>query len=77
MITWNTYYVETQRRQDEIDQATQDRLVQSVTVVCESRLTKLSIRMLDIVGSKLVQWGSQLQCRCAELSLTSSSKRAI
>ena len=76
MITWNTYYVETQRRHDEIDQATQDRLVQSVTVPCESRLTKLSIRTLDIVGSKLVQWGSQLQCRCAELSL-SSPKRAI
>ena len=76
MITWNTYYVETQKRQDEIDQATQDRLAQSVTVTHESRLTKLSIRMLDIVGSKLVQWGSQLQCRCAELSLT-SSKRAI
>jgi hypothetical protein len=76
MITGNTYYVETQRRQDEIDQAAHNRLVGSVTVPYESRLTKLSIRMLDIVGSKLVQWGSQLQCRCAELSLT-SSKRAV
>jgi len=76
MITWKTYYVEAQRRQDEIERAAQDRLVQSVTVACEKGLTKLSIRMLDIVGSKLVQWGSQLQCRCAELSL-SSPKRAI
>jgi len=76
MITWKTYYVETQRRQDEIDQAAHHRLVDSVTVDCETGLTKLSIRMLDIVGSKLVQWGSQLQCRCAELSL-SSPKRAI
>ncbi len=76
MFTWNTYYVETQRRQDEMDQAAHYRLVRSVTVDCETGLTKLSIRMLDIVGSKLVQWGSQLQCRCAELSLT-SSKRVI
>ena len=76
MITWKTYYVEDQRRQDEINQAAHHRLVQSVTVACESGFTKLSIKMLDIVGSKLVQWGSQLQCRCAELSLT-SPKRAI
>jgi len=76
MITWNNYYIETQRRQDEITQATQHNYAKSVEAPCESRLTKLSIRMLDIVGSKLVQWGSQLQCRCAELSL-SSSKRAI
>ena len=73
---WNTYYVETQRREDEIAQAMQDRYVRSVEEVCESRFTKLSIRMLDLVGSKLVQWGSQLQCRCAELAMT-SSKRAI
>ena len=76
MFTWNNYYVETQRRQDEIAQAAQDRYVRSVEEVCESRFTKLSIRMLDMVGSKLVEWGSQLQCRCAELAMT-SSKRAI
>lgn len=76
MFTWNTYYVENQRRQDEIAKAMQDRYVRSVAEVCESRMTNLSIRMLDIVGSKLVEWGSQLQCRCAELAMT-SSKRAI
>jgi len=76
MFTWNDYYVETQRRQDEIAHAAQDRYVRSVEEVCESRFTKLSIRMLDVVGSKLVEWGSQLQCRCAELAMT-SSKRAI
>jgi len=76
MFTWKDYYVETQRRQDEIAQATQDRYVRSIDGVCESRFTKLSIRILDLVGSKLVQWGSQLQCRCAELAMT-SSKRAI
>jgi len=76
MLTWNTYYVETKRREDEIAQVLQDRYVRSVEEVCESRITKLSIRMLDAVGSKLVEWGSQLQCRCAELAMT-SSKRAI
>ena len=76
MFTWKDYYVETQRRQDEIAHAMQDRHIRSVEEVCESRFTKLSIRMLDMVGSKLVEWGSQLQCRCAELAMT-SSKRAI
>jgi hypothetical protein len=76
MITWTTYYVEAQRRQDQMDRATQIRFIRSVEPACEKGITKLSIRMLDIVGSKLVQWGSQLQCRCAELSLT-SSKRAV
>ena len=76
MFTWKTYYVETQRRQDEIAKATQYRYVRSHTEVCESRFTKLSIRMLDLVGSKLVEWGSQMQCRCAELGMT-SSKRAV
>ena len=74
--TWNTYCVETQRREDEIDQAKQDRYIRSVEEACESRFTKLSIRILDMVGSKLVEWGSQLQCRCTELAMT-SSKRAI
>ena len=76
MITWNTYYVESQRRQDQMDRVMQILAIRSAESDCESGLTKLSIRMLEIVGSKLVQWGSQLQCRCAELSLT-SSKRAI
>jgi len=76
MFTSKDYYVETQRRQDEIAQAMQDRYVRSTAEVCESGITKLSIRMLDFVGSKFVEWGSQMQCRCAELTMT-SSKRAI
>ena len=76
MNAWNTYYMETQRRQNEAADAMRYSVIKSVEAACESGLTKLSIWMLDIVGSKLVQWGSQLQCRCAELSLT-SSKRAI
>lgn len=76
MFTWNQYYVETQRREDEIALAMQDRYIRSVAEVCESQFTKLSIRMLDLMGKKLVEWGSQLQCRCAELAMT-SSKRTI
>lgn len=76
MFTLDTYYIESQRRQQELDQAQQYRQMQSAQVVCESNFTKLSIRMLDAIGSKLVQWGSQLQCRCAEISLD-SSKRAV
>ncbi len=76
MFNWNYYYVETQRRQDEINLATQDRFIRSAAEVRESRFTKISIRVLDVVGSKLVAWGSQLQCRCAELAMT-TTKRAI
>lgn len=76
MFTWNTYYVETYRRNDQIAQAMQDRLVRSVTEDCEPRLMRMSIRMLDILGSKLVEWGSQLQCRCAELTMTRSNRAA-
>lgn len=76
MFTWNDYYVEKQRRDDGIAQAMQYRYVRSIAEVCESKFTQISIRLLDVVGSKMVEWGSQLQCRCAELAMT-SSKRAI
>jgi len=76
MITWKDYYSETQRRQDEIAQATQYRVVQSISEPCESNITKLSIRILDALETRLVQWGSQLQCRCAEMAM-SAPKRAI
>lgn len=76
MFTWKDYYTETQRRQDEIAQAAQYRLVQSVLEPRESNVTKLSIQMLDAVGSRLVQWGCLLQCRCTEMAM-SASKRTI
>ena len=74
MFTWNIYYNETLRRNDEIAIAKQERLIRSVTQQCESRLTRLSIRMLDFLGTKLVAWGSQLQCRCAELTMARSNR---
>jgi len=76
MITWKDYDYQRERRQDKIAQAMHYRMVQSATDNCESNVTKMSIRILDSVGSRLVQWGSQLQCRCAEMSM-SASKRAI
>jgi hypothetical protein len=76
MNIWNMYQIENLRRQEETERAALYRITQKPEAAYESRLTKISIRMLDIVGTKLVQWGSQLQCRRAELSLT-NSKRAI
>ncbi|MCJ7717414.1 MAG: hypothetical protein MUO54_12965 [Anaerolineales bacterium] len=76
MLTWKDYEYERERRQDKITQAMQYRMVQSATENCETTFTKISIRMLDAIGSRLVQWGNQLQCRCAEMDL-SASKRAI
>ena len=58
MNTWNNYYVESLRRQNEVKAAMQYNLIKSVEAACETVMTKLSIRMLDIVGSKLVQWGA-------------------
>jgi len=60
MLTWKDYDYERERRQDKIAQAKQYRMVQSATDNCESNFTKMSIRMLDSIGSRLVQWGSQL-----------------
>lgn len=76
MFTWTTLYVETLRREDQIAEAMQDRYIRTVTKDCEPRLVRISIRMLDLLGSKLVQWGSQLQCRCAELTMTRSNRAA-
>ena len=76
MLTWKDYDYERERRQDKIAQAKQYRMVQFATDNCESNFTKLSIWILDSIGSRLVQWGSQLQCRCAEMTM-SASKRAI
>ena len=74
MFTWNTYYNETLRRNNEIANAMQDSFIRSVSQQCESRLTRLSIRVLDFVGTKLGAWGSQLQCRCAELTMARSNR---
>lgn len=74
MFTWNTYIVETLRREDQIANAMQDRFIRSVTKDCEPRLVRMSIRVLDLLGSKLVDWGSQLQCRCAEMTMTRSNR---
>jgi hypothetical protein len=65
-----------QQRQDEIAQAKNYRLAKVALEGCESPVTTLSIRILDVVGSKMVQWGHQLQCRCAEIAMT-NSRRAI
>lgn len=74
MFTWNTYYNETLRRNDEIAMALQDRFIRSISQQCQSRLTRVSIRMLDFMGTKLVAWGSRLQCRCAELTMARSNR---
>jgi hypothetical protein len=80
MITRNVFYsaypVEQQKREEEINLAAQDRMIQSAKGECESLFTTLSIRVLDTLGSQLVQWGNQLQCRCAEIAMM-NSKRAI
>jgi len=74
MFTWNTYDVERSRRDDQIAHAKRVRIIRTVTKYCESPLTRMSIRLLDVLGSKLVEIGSRIQCRCAELTLTNSNR---
>ena len=76
MFTRNDYYLERPRLQLKMNQAAKFQMVQSTSEPSESIMTKMSIWMLDAVGSRLVQWGSRLQCRCAEMAMT-ASKRAI
>ena len=75
MFTWRDYYVENERRQDQLEQARQFRLAKEFSEKREKRFTNLSIRILDVVGSQLVRWGHQLQCCCAELT-NSAAKRS-
>ena len=74
MFTWNTYYNETLRRKNEIAHAKQERYIRSISQQCVSRLTRMSIRLLDFLGTKLVAWGNNLQCRCAELTMARSNR---
>jgi len=74
MFTRNDYYLERPRLQLKISQVVQHQMIQSGSEPCESNFTKISIRMLDAVGSRMVQWGSQLQCRCAEMAMTASNR---
>ncbi|MFN2282399.1 MAG: hypothetical protein ACK2TZ_11090, partial [Anaerolineales bacterium] len=76
MITWDMYYKETTRRENEIALAMQDSFIKSVSEVCQSRLTKMGIQVLDNLGTILVQWGERLQCRCSELAMTRSNRTA-
>lgn len=76
MITWDMYYKETTRRENEIALAMQDRFIKSLSEVCQSRLTRMGIQILDNLGSTLVQWGERLQCRCADLAMTRSNRAA-
>ena len=76
MFTRTDYYKERPHIQLKIAQVTQYQMVQSTSEPRESNITKISIWMLDALGSRLVQWGSRLQCRCAEMAMT-ASKRAI
>ncbi len=75
MFTWREYYVEQERRQDQLDQAKKYRFVKAHSDMREKRFTNLSIRILDVAGSQLVRWGHHLQCRCAELA-NSAAKRS-
>jgi hypothetical protein len=74
MTTFYDYYIETQRRQYEIELVNQDRLIRSVSLACESGTTQLVIKIMETLGTKLVEWGNHLQCRCAELSYTINNR---
>ena len=74
MLTWSEYYVVRRDRQNEITQALEDHRVRMSDELCEPVIRRWSIRLLDSVGSRLIQWGYQLQCRCAEMAMAGSKR---
>jgi hypothetical protein len=74
MLTQSEFYVVRRERQEEINQALEDHRIRRSSEVCEPLITRWSIRLLDAVGSRMVQWGSQLQCRCAEMAMADSKQ---
>jgi len=74
MLSWNEYYLVRRERQEEITQALEDHKVRRSSDLCEPVITRWSIRLLDAVGSRMVKWGSQLQCRCAEMAMAGSKQ---
>jgi hypothetical protein len=75
MITHKDYIVERERRQDEIARAMQYRMRKACAEPKNIRFANLRLRILEAVGSQMIEWGQELQCRCAELA-NSVAKRS-
>ena len=71
MFIRKDYYVQEQMRKDRMASAAHARLVKSVISQKESSLKKVSFQVLGLVGSRLVKLGSNLLCRCADMTLVS------
>ncbi|MGB2965106.1 MAG: hypothetical protein WBB69_14090 [Anaerolineales bacterium] len=74
MLTQSEFYVVRRERQDEINQALEVHRVRMSDERCEPVITRWSIRLLDSLGSRLIRWGYQLQCRCAEMAMAGSKQ---
>ena len=69
MITWKDLYVETQRRQDEIDRAQFYNAIHRVVEVPVRE--RFYHRWLASLGAVLENWGRSLQTRHATLTVVS------
>jgi hypothetical protein len=74
MLTWSEYYVTRRDRQNEVNQALEVHRVRITEEPCEPIITRWSIRLLDSLGSRLIRWGYQLQCRCVEMAMAGSKQ---
>ena len=74
MLTQSEFYAVRRERQEEITKALEDHKLRRSSDLREPVITRLSIRLLDAVGSRLVKWGSQLQCRVAKMAMAGSKQ---
>jgi hypothetical protein len=75
MFEWKDYYVEREKRQDQVSRVEQYRTARDCRQDRQSAVTRIYVRFLNSFGSQLIRWGEQLQCRCGEM-LISTSKRS-
>ena len=75
MFSWKDYYIEREKRADQIARAEAYRQAQSCKPIRRSRFQLLALKAVDGFGKGLVRWGENLQCRCTAI-IHAQSKRS-
>jgi len=71
MLSWKDYYVQEQKRNDQMAQAEHERLLKSVSSQKKSSRKKVSSQLRELVGSWMVRRGDSLLNRGEDLNLAS------
>ena len=71
MLSWKDYYVQEQVRQDRIEEAKQQRLVNMLSRNLQDERKERRDQILERIGYRLVQWGDALLRRVDERTAAS------